>query len=140
MHSTPARTAHRGRAALIGWFKALMTVAGIVLSCWAPVVGASAVTAAPAACQVPAEASDGSLSPLRSSAAQRTVAIVTAALAGYRIPDDRIIDAVRMTRASLHGFVDIEVHGGFAMNAPIDVSFATLVDSLDAALVALGEQ
>ncbi|WP_414048230.1 TetR-like C-terminal domain-containing protein [Actinomyces viscosus] len=89
--------------------------------------------------QVPAEASDGSLSPLRSSAAQRTVAIVTAALAGYRIPEDRIIDAVRMTRASLHGFVDIEVHGGFAMNAPIDVSFDTLVDSRDAALVALGE-
>ena len=90
--------------------------------------------------QVPAEASDGSLSSLRSSAAQRTVDIVTAALGGYRIPEDRIIDAVRMTRASLHGFVDIEVHGGFAMNAPIDVSFATLVDSLDAALVALGEQ
>jgi len=43
-----------------------------------------------------AEASDGSLSPLRSSAAQRTVAIVTAALGGYRIPEDRIIDAVRM--------------------------------------------
>ena len=84
--------------------------------------------------QVPAEASDGSLSPLRSSAAQRTVAIVTAALGGYRIPEDRIIDAVRMTRASLHGFVDIEVHGGFAMNAPIDVSFATRVDPLDAAL------
>lgn len=32
------------------------------------------------------------------------------------------------------------VHGGFAMDAPIDVSFATLVDSLDAALIALGEQ
>lgn len=32
------------------------------------------------------------------------------------------------------------VHGGFAMDAPIDVSFATLVDSLDAALVTLGEQ
>ena len=29
---------------------------------------------------------------------------------------------------------------GLAMAAPIDVSFATLVDSLDAALVALGEQ
>ena len=27
------------------------------------------------------------------------------------------------------------VHGGFAMNAPIDVSFDMLVDSLDAALV-----
>ena len=89
--------------------------------------------------QVPAEASDGSLSPLRSSAAQRTVAIVTAALAGYRIPEERVIDAVRMTRALLHGFVDIEIRGGFAMDAPIDVSFATLVDSLDAALIALGE-
>ena len=32
------------------------------------------------------------------------------------------------------------VHGGFAMAAPIDVSFDTLLDSLDAALVALGEQ
>ena len=90
--------------------------------------------------QVPVEVSGGSLSPLRSSAAQRTVAIVAAALAGYRIPDERVVDAVRMARASLHGFVDIEVRGGFAMDAPIDVSFATLVDSLDAALVALGGQ
>ena len=89
--------------------------------------------------QVPVGTSDGSLSPIRSSAARRTVDVVTAALAGYRIPDERIVDAVRMTRASLHGFVDIEVHGGFAMDAPIDVSFATLVDSLDVALVALGE-
>ena len=89
--------------------------------------------------QVPVEASDRSLSPLRSSAAQRTVALVTAALAGYRIPEGRVIDAVRMTRALLHGFVDIEIRGGFAMDAPIDVSFATLVDSLDAALIALGE-
>ena len=90
--------------------------------------------------QVPVEASDRSLSPLRSSAAQRTVDIVTAALAGYRIPDERMVDAVRMTRASLHGFVDIEVHGGFAMDAPTDMSFAILVDSLDVALTALGEQ
>ena len=89
--------------------------------------------------QGPVAVSGGSLSPLRSSAAQRTVAIVAAALAGYRIPDERVVDAVRMTRASLHGFVDIEVRGGFAMDAPIDVSFATLVDSLDTALVALGE-
>ena len=88
--------------------------------------------------QVPVGTSDGSLSPIRSSAARRTVDVVTAALAGYCIPDERIVDAVRMTRASLHGFVDIEVHGGFAMDASIDVSFATLVDSLDAALVALG--
>lgn len=77
---------------------------------------------------------------LHSDQAQRTVDIVAASLAGYRIPDERIVDAVRITRAALHGFADIEVHGGFAMDAPIDVSFAMLVDSLDVALAALGEQ
>ena len=59
MHSTPARAAHRGRAALIGRLKTLMTVAGIVLSCWGLAVGASVVAAPPAVCQVPAEASQG---------------------------------------------------------------------------------
>jgi len=43
-------------------------------------------------------------------------------------------------RASLPGFADIEVHGGFAMDVPIDVSFAMLVDSLDVALAAPGRQ
>ena len=59
MHSTPARAAHRGRAALIGRLKTLMTVAGIVLSCWGLAMGASVVAAPPAVCQVPAEASQG---------------------------------------------------------------------------------
>ena len=90
--------------------------------------------------QVPVETPEGESDPMRSMAAQRTVDIVTVALAGYRIPDERMVDAVRMTRASLHGFVDIEVHGGFAMDAPTDMSFAILVDSLDVALTALGEQ
>jgi transcriptional regulator, tetR family len=88
--------------------------------------------------QAPVETLEGESDPMRSMAARRTVDIVTAALAGYRIPDERMVDAVRMTRASLHGFVDIEVHGGFAMDAPIDMSFATLVSSLDVALTAMG--
>lgn len=71
--------------------------------------------------------------------AQRTVEIVTAALAGYRLPADRIIDAVRMTRSALHGFVDIELHGGFAMAEPVDESFELLTESLDAALARLGD-
>lgn len=61
-----------------------------------------------------------------------------AVLAGYRIPGERVVDAVRVVRASFHGLVGIGVHEGFAVDASIDVSFATLVDSLDAALVALG--
>ena len=88
--------------------------------------------------QFPRKALDGDPGPMRSMAARRTVDVVTAALSGYRIPDERVVDAVRMTRSALHGFVDIELRGGFAMEASIDVSFATLVDSLDAALTALG--
>ncbi|WP_167145971.1 TetR/AcrR family transcriptional regulator [Actinomyces sp. ZJ308] len=89
--------------------------------------------------QFPREVSGGGSDPMRSTAARRTIDVVTAALSGYRIPDERIVDAVRMTRSALHGFVDIELRGGFAMGAPIDVSFATLIDSLDAALTALGK-
>ncbi|TFH50915.1 TetR/AcrR family transcriptional regulator [Actinomyces viscosus] len=88
--------------------------------------------------QFPREVSDRETNPMHSTAARRTVDVVTAALSGYRIPDERVVDAVRMTRSALHGFVDIELRGGFAMEASIDVSFATLVDSLDAALTALG--
>ena len=90
--------------------------------------------------QAPVKMPGGESDPMRSMAARRTVDIVTAALAGYGIPDERVVDAVRMTRASLHGFVDIEVRGGFAMDVPIDVSFAMLVDALDVALVALAGQ
>ena len=59
----------------------------------------------------------------------------------YESKMERLVGSEMCIRdRSLHGFVDIEVRGGFAMAAPIDVSFDTLVDSLDAALVALGEQ
>lgn len=77
--------------------------------------------------------------PLWSREARRTVEIVMAALADYRIPQRCRVDAVRMTRASLHGFVDLELRGGFGMDDPVDRSFAVLVDSLDTALTALGE-
>ena len=44
-----------------------------------------------------------------------------------------------MTRSALHGFVDIELHGGFAMADPVDESFELLTESLDAALARLGD-
>ena len=77
----------------------------------------------------------GDTDALGSAQAQRTVEIVTAALAGYRLP----ADAVRMTRSALHGFVDIELHGGFTMAGPVDESFELLTESLDAALARLGD-
>lgn len=72
--------------------------------------------------------------------AQRTVEIVVAALEGYRIPGERIIDAVRMTRAALHGFVDIEIGGGFARPEPVEDSFTALLEMLDAGLRRLSRE
>ncbi|CAM3048241.1 TetR-like C-terminal domain-containing protein [Actinomyces slackii] len=69
--------------------------------------------------------------------AQRAVEIVVAALAGYSIPEARMIDVVMMTRSALHGFADIEVKGGFAWPEPVDQSFTVLLDMLDAALRSL---
>jgi len=81
----------------------------------------------------------GDVDALGSAQARRTVEVVTAALAGYGLPDARVVDAVRMTRAALHGFVDIELRGGFAMAEPVEESFQVLIESLDAALTALGD-
>ena len=80
----------------------------------------------------------GDADALGSAQARRTVEVVTAALVGYGLPDAKVVDAVRMIRAALHGFVDIELRGGFAMSEPVEGSFQVLVDSLDAALTALG--
>lgn len=74
------------------------------------------------------------------ASAQRTVEIVIAALEGYQIPSERLIDAVRMTRAALHGFVDIEIAGGFARPEPVEESFIALLEMLDAGLRRLGRE
>ena len=56
-------------------------------------------------------------------------------LAGYGIvaETDRV-DAARFVRGSLHGFVSLEIEGGFAMSRPVDSSFERALVALDAAL------
>jgi hypothetical protein len=54
-------------------------------------------------------------------------------LKGYRIEGDDMIDAVRMMRATFHGFVSIEAVGGFGLPQSVDATFARLVDTLDSA-------
>ncbi|WP_150307514.1 TetR/AcrR family transcriptional regulator [Planctomonas psychrotolerans] len=66
--------------------------------------------------------------------ADRVVGSVFAILRGYGIDGDDAVDAARVVRSSLHGFVDIERSGGFGLPRDIDASFARLVDSLHAAL------
>ncbi len=63
--------------------------------------------------------------------------MVVAVLRGFGLPDDRVIDAVRAVRASVHGFVMLELGGGFRMREDVDQSFAVLLEMLVAGVTAL---
>lgn len=65
-------------------------------------------------------------------ASGRAVGVVAAVLAGYGVPGARMVDAIRTVRAALHGFVMLEIGGGFALPEDIDGSFRFLVETLDA--------
>lgn len=51
-------------------------------------------------------------------------------LAGFCLPDTRIVDSARALRSALHGFVTLEGAGGFGMPRDITRSFHFLVDTL----------
>ena len=68
----------------------------------------------------------------------RALEVFDAVVAGYGIPKELAVHAIRMTRAGLHGFADIEARGGFQMKACVDESFRLLVKALDTSLCALG--
>jgi AcrR family transcriptional regulator len=63
-----------------------------------------------------------------------TVEIVIAVLSGYHLHGDDAIDATRVLRAALHGFVTLETSGSFKHPADIDRSFERLVRGLETAL------
>ena len=67
------------------------------------------------------------------AASDAAVGVLAAVLKGYRIEGADMIDAVRMMRAALHGFVSIEAAGGFGIPQSVDATFARLVDTLDSA-------
>jgi AcrR family transcriptional regulator len=55
-------------------------------------------------------------------------------LSRFGLPPERTIDAVRTVRALLHGFVDLELRGGFGLPEPVDATFAYAVELTVAAL------
>ena len=67
------------------------------------------------------------------AAAAAALGLLAAVLKGYRIEGADMIDAVRMLRAALHGFVAMEAAGGFGLPQSVDGSFARLVDALHTA-------
>jgi len=68
------------------------------------------------------------------AASASVLEVVFAILAGYGIRGDDAVDATRMVRSALHGFVALEAAGGFGLPHDVDRSFARLIAGLDAAL------
>ena len=67
------------------------------------------------------------------AAGAAAVGVLAAVLKGYRIEGDDMIDAVRMMRASLYGFVALEAAGGFGLPQSVDATFERYIDTLDTA-------
>lgn len=68
------------------------------------------------------------------AAAMRILETVTAILRGYGLEGDEALHATRALRSALHGFVSLELAGGFAMDLDVDASFERYVGMLDAGL------
>jgi AcrR family transcriptional regulator len=66
-------------------------------------------------------------------AADAVLTVVTAALAGYGLRGDDVVDAIRILRSALHGFVTLEALGGFGLPRSTDRTFDRLVAGLSAA-------
>jgi AcrR family transcriptional regulator len=68
------------------------------------------------------------------AASDRVLMPVLAMIDGYGVPGDQAIDAARALRATLHGFVSLELAGGFGLPVDVDTSFDRTVAGLDRAL------
>lgn len=69
------------------------------------------------------------------AAAEKAVAAIYAVLHGYGLAGDDALDATRVLRCALHGFVLLENGGGFGLPRAVDRSFDQLVASLDTAFI-----
>ena len=66
--------------------------------------------------------------------AQQVVDVVRAILAPYRLSDEDAIHAIRGLRSIVHGFVSLEVVGGFGLPVDLDASFHWLINVFVAGL------
>ena len=69
-------------------------------------------------------------------AAAEILSVFDDVFAGYGITGADAIDAARFLRSTLHGFVSLELGGGFGIPQSIDASFARLVSASNRALQA----
>jgi AcrR family transcriptional regulator len=60
--------------------------------------------------------------------AQQLVDVLRAVLAPYRLSEEEAIHAIRGLRSIVHGFLSLEVAGGFGMPVDLDSSFHWLIN------------
>jgi len=60
--------------------------------------------------------------------AQEIVDVLRAVLAPYRLSEEEAIHAIRSLRSIVHGFISLEVVGGFGMPVDLDASFHWLIN------------
>ncbi len=63
-------------------------------------------------------------------AAARAVEVFVAVLRAWELEGDDAIHAVRIVRSALHGFVALELNGGFGLPLDLDETFDRLVETL----------
>jgi AcrR family transcriptional regulator len=68
------------------------------------------------------------------AATERVLSLLAAILRAWQLSEEETIDAIRVLRSALHGFVTLEQNGGFAMARDLDASFERLADTLVAGL------
>jgi AcrR family transcriptional regulator len=68
------------------------------------------------------------------AASDRAVQAVFAALRGFGLAGYDAIDATRMARSALHGFVSLEIDHGFGLPQDVAHSFSCLVSALNVSL------
>jgi AcrR family transcriptional regulator len=62
--------------------------------------------------------------------ADETLAVLAGVLRGFGLPEEELVDAVRMLRSAVHGFVTLELGGGFGLPDDLDRSYAVLIDGV----------
>ena len=67
------------------------------------------------------------------------VGVVAAVLSDMNVEIEAVIPLIRALRASVHGFVDLELRGGFGLPDDIDDSFTTTIDLVISAIAAQAE-
>ncbi|RMF03830.1 MAG: TetR/AcrR family transcriptional regulator [Chloroflexi bacterium] len=72
--------------------------------------------------------------PEAQAAGQAAIDVVLAVLHGYGLEGDAALHATRVLRSALHGFVSLEMAGGFALPLSLDESFDQLLCTLDCGL------